>query len=171
LRDFGVAAERGAFIAKFAGSDRLVVDYLGEEVLQAQTVEIQDFLLRTSILERLSGPLCDAVLGHEGSSQRNSQATLDRLLRHAESQQDFLTAVGTQAAALTTGYDYDPGCPATAIQRGGFTFTFGALTGQRHDCLGRLERLVDDKKRAARAQHGRPPDGQQDHRQRKYGQP
>ena len=81
MRAFGVAAERGAFIAQFAGSDRFVVDYLGEEVLQAQTVEIQDFLLRTSILERLSGSLCDAILGHKGSSQCDSQVTLEALER------------------------------------------------------------------------------------------
>ena len=56
-----------SFIAGFAGDDRYVVDYLGEEVLQRQSERVQAFLLRTSILGRLSGPLCDAVTGQSGS--------------------------------------------------------------------------------------------------------
>ena len=54
------------FIAGFAGDDRYVVDYLAEEVLQRQTDRVQAFLLQTSILSRLSGPLCDAVTGQDG---------------------------------------------------------------------------------------------------------
>lgn len=50
-----------SFIKSFTGSHRFVLDYLLEEVLHHQTTEIQTFLLRTSILERLCGPLCDAV--------------------------------------------------------------------------------------------------------------
>ncbi len=49
------------FIAGFAGDDRYVVDYLVEEVLDLQPAEVRAFLLDTAILERLSGPLCDAV--------------------------------------------------------------------------------------------------------------
>jgi LuxR family maltose regulon positive regulatory protein len=55
-----------AFIAGFAGDDRYVVDYLAEEVLQRQPDGVQAFLLQTSILGRLSGPLCDAVTGQGG---------------------------------------------------------------------------------------------------------
>jgi LuxR family maltose regulon positive regulatory protein len=55
-----------AFIATFAGDDRYVVDYLVEEVLQRQPDDVRDFLLQTSILDRLSGPLCDAVTGRLG---------------------------------------------------------------------------------------------------------
>jgi LuxR family maltose regulon positive regulatory protein len=55
-----------AFIAGFAGDDRYVVDYLGEEVLARQPAAVREFLLRTSILERLTGPLCDAVTGRTG---------------------------------------------------------------------------------------------------------
>jgi LuxR family maltose regulon positive regulatory protein len=54
------------FIAGFAGDDRYVVDYLVEEVLQRQPEHVQHFLQQTSILERLSGPLCDAVTGQGG---------------------------------------------------------------------------------------------------------
>jgi ATP/maltotriose-dependent transcriptional regulator MalT len=52
-----------AFIADFAGDDRYIVDYLAEEVLQRQPEPVQRFLLQTSVLDRLSGPLCDAVTG------------------------------------------------------------------------------------------------------------
>ena len=54
------------FIAGFTGDDRYVVDYLAEEVLQRQSDRVQTFLLQTSILGRLSGPLCDAVTGQGG---------------------------------------------------------------------------------------------------------
>lgn len=55
------------FIAAFSGDDRYITDYLIEEVLQRQSGEVRRFLLQTAILERLSGPLCDAIGGHEGS--------------------------------------------------------------------------------------------------------
>jgi LuxR family maltose regulon positive regulatory protein len=54
------------FIARFAGDDRYIVDYLVEEVLQRQPEQVRTFLLETSILSRLSGPLVDAVTGQEG---------------------------------------------------------------------------------------------------------
>jgi len=54
------------FIAGFAGDDRYIVDYLAEEVLQRQPEDVRSFLLLTSILDRLSGPLCDAVTGQGG---------------------------------------------------------------------------------------------------------
>ena len=54
------------FIAGFAGDDRYIVDYLVEEVLQRQPERVRSFLLQTSILDRLSGPLCDAVTGQDG---------------------------------------------------------------------------------------------------------
>ena len=57
-----------AFIAGFAGDDRFVVDYLVEEVLDRQPSEVRRFLLLTSVLDRLSGPLCDAVTGESTGS-------------------------------------------------------------------------------------------------------
>ncbi len=66
----------GGFIAGFAGDDRYVVDYLVEEVLQRQPVPVRTFLLQTSVLGRLTGPLCDAVTGQEGGT-----AMLDRIDR------------------------------------------------------------------------------------------
>jgi LuxR family maltose regulon positive regulatory protein len=59
-----------AFIAGFAGDDRYIVDYLAEEVLQRQPEDVQHFLLQTSILDRLSGPLCDAVTGQDNGKLR-----------------------------------------------------------------------------------------------------
>jgi LuxR family maltose regulon positive regulatory protein len=50
------------FIRSFAGDNRYVVDYLSAEVLDGQPPDLRAFLVRTSVLERLSGPLCDAVL-------------------------------------------------------------------------------------------------------------
>jgi LuxR family maltose regulon positive regulatory protein len=66
----------GGFVAGFHGDHRHVADYLGSEVLARQPAEVRTFLLRTSILERLSGPLCDAVAETEGSSE-----LLDELAR------------------------------------------------------------------------------------------
>lgn len=57
------------FIKSFTGGHRLVLDFLIEEVLGQQSEKIQDFLLRTSILNRLNGLLCDAVTGYEDSQQ------------------------------------------------------------------------------------------------------
>ncbi len=53
--------DRSGFIAAFSGDDRYIVDYLVEEVLQNQSAQVREFLLQTSILDRLSGPLCDAL--------------------------------------------------------------------------------------------------------------
>lgn len=64
------------FIKGFAGDDRYVVDYLVEEVLAHQSAEVRDFLLRTSVLSRLTAPLCDAVTG-----RRHGTAMLELLDR------------------------------------------------------------------------------------------
>jgi LuxR family maltose regulon positive regulatory protein len=68
------------FVAAFTGSNRYVVDYLIEEVFARQPAHIQTFLLRTAILDRMCGSLCDAVLGvgswelgNEGSKATNPQ--------------------------------------------------------------------------------------------------
>jgi LuxR family maltose regulon positive regulatory protein len=53
------------FIVSFTGSHRYVLDYLTEEVLRRQTEQVQDFLLRTSILDQMNGSLCEAVTGLE----------------------------------------------------------------------------------------------------------
>jgi LuxR family transcriptional regulator, maltose regulon positive regulatory protein len=60
-------ADTAAFVGAFTGSHRYVLDYLAEEVLEGQSGQLRTFLLETSVLSRLSGPLCDAVTGREGS--------------------------------------------------------------------------------------------------------
>lgn len=62
------------FITAFSGDTRYIADYLVEEVLHGQRESERRFLLATAILERLSGPLCDAITG-----ERGSQAVLERL--------------------------------------------------------------------------------------------
>ena len=56
-----------AFIRQFTGNNRFIVDFLAEEVLGRQPAEIQQFLARTSILNRFSALLCDAVTGSPGT--------------------------------------------------------------------------------------------------------
>jgi LuxR family maltose regulon positive regulatory protein len=70
------------FINRFTGSDRYIQDYLTDEVLQQRPQGTRDFLLQTSVLRRLSGPLCDAVRGGDGEtavSHNNSQSILENL--------------------------------------------------------------------------------------------
>jgi LuxR family transcriptional regulator, maltose regulon positive regulatory protein len=69
-------ADPAGFVATFAGSHRHVLDYLTEEVLARQPEHLVGFLLETSVLERLSGPLCDAVTG-----RTDSQALLEAIER------------------------------------------------------------------------------------------
>lgn len=59
-------SDTDGFIQAFTGSHRFVLDYLVEEVLQRQPAAVRSFLLQTAILERLCGPLCEAVSGQPG---------------------------------------------------------------------------------------------------------
>jgi len=56
----------GSFVDAFSGSHRFVLDYLLDDVLQRQPDPVRAFLLDTSVLRELTGPLCDAVTGHPG---------------------------------------------------------------------------------------------------------
>jgi LuxR family maltose regulon positive regulatory protein len=60
--------DKHAFIASYGGTNRYVVDLLGEEVLAGLHEEVREFLLMTSVLEKMTGPLCDAVVGREDSA-------------------------------------------------------------------------------------------------------
>ncbi len=71
-----VGTDLDKFVHSFTGSHRFVLDYLVEEALDQQPEPVRAFLLATSILDRLSGPLCDAVTG-----QADGQALLERLER------------------------------------------------------------------------------------------
>ena len=66
--------DRSKFIAAFAGSHRFIIDYLVNEVLSRQAEQVREFLLETSILNQMSGPLCDALTGGN-----NGQAVLESL--------------------------------------------------------------------------------------------
>jgi LuxR family maltose regulon positive regulatory protein len=69
-------ADPAGFVAAFSGSHRYVLDYLTEEVLERQGEQLRGFLLETSVLDRLSGPLCDAVTG-----RTDGQAMLEQVER------------------------------------------------------------------------------------------
>jgi LuxR family maltose regulon positive regulatory protein len=76
LRDVSDRGDVAEFIGAFAGSNRFVIDYLVDEVLARQGAEVRDFLLRTAILDRMTGSLCDAITG--GSYGGQVLADLDR---------------------------------------------------------------------------------------------
>jgi LuxR family maltose regulon positive regulatory protein len=69
------------FIAALTGSQHHILDYLVEEVLRRQSESVQAFLLRTSILDRLTGPLCDALTMEHEAGADDGQAMLNRLER------------------------------------------------------------------------------------------
>jgi LuxR family maltose regulon positive regulatory protein len=68
--------DTASLIKSFTGSHRFVLDYLIEEVLDQQSESVQNFLLQTAVLDRMTGSLCDAL-----TEQDNSQATLEMLER------------------------------------------------------------------------------------------
>jgi LuxR family maltose regulon positive regulatory protein len=74
MQGFEQNSDIADFVDKFTGSDRYIQDYLTEETLQRQPPHIKDFLLQTSILRRLSAPLCNAIMG-----SNDSQAILETL--------------------------------------------------------------------------------------------
>ncbi len=76
LRGVDDPAAVAGFIDAFTGSHRFVIDYLADEVLARQPAEVREFLLRTAVLDRLTGPLCDAVTGRTDGAR-----TLDYLDR------------------------------------------------------------------------------------------
>src|ERR671916_3299285 len=68
------------FIRSFSGGHRDVFDFLAEEVLERQPDRVQSFLLETSVLDRLSGPLCDAVTGRNDAQRMLEQLDRENLL-------------------------------------------------------------------------------------------
>jgi LuxR family maltose regulon positive regulatory protein len=59
----------GRFVADFSGSHRYILDYLVEEVFRGQNAGVQEFLLKTAILDRLTAPLCNAVTERDDAQQ------------------------------------------------------------------------------------------------------
>jgi LuxR family maltose regulon positive regulatory protein len=76
-----------AFLDAFTGSHRYVLDYLSQEVLERQPDRVRSFLLETSILERLCGPLCDAVTGRSDSQDLLEELERANLFLHPLDQQ------------------------------------------------------------------------------------
>jgi LuxR family transcriptional regulator, maltose regulon positive regulatory protein len=70
--------DAASFIKSFTGSHHFVMDYLVEEVVQRQSESVQTFLLRTSILDRMCGPLCDALLLAPPASGQETLEYLER---------------------------------------------------------------------------------------------
>jgi LuxR family maltose regulon positive regulatory protein len=70
--------DAAAFIKSFTGSHRFVLDYLVQEVLSRQPQDVQGFLLATSVLDRMCGPLCEAVAGAGEPSGQSTLEALDR---------------------------------------------------------------------------------------------
>lgn len=68
-----------SFIDQFTGNHRFIADFLAEEVLNRQTPDVRQFLLRTSILDRFSAPLCDAVTGRVDSAGLIERLELENL--------------------------------------------------------------------------------------------
>ncbi|MBN1485295.1 MAG: tetratricopeptide repeat protein [Chloroflexia bacterium] len=84
---------RSAFIQAFRGSHRFILDYLVEEVLELQPAPLQAFLLQTSILDRLSGPLCDAVLDRKTTAPETPTGPVpdaQTILEHLEAANLFI---------------------------------------------------------------------------------
>lgn len=74
------SADVGAFIRAFTGSHRYILDYLTDEVIDRQPPHLRDFLLHTSLFDRLCAPLCDALQEtHTPSRQQTSQTVLEEL--------------------------------------------------------------------------------------------
>jgi LuxR family maltose regulon positive regulatory protein len=63
------ARDKSNFIQEFTGNHRYILDYLVEEVFLQQTEDVRDFLLKTAVLDRLSGPVCDAITGRSDSQE------------------------------------------------------------------------------------------------------
>ena len=79
-----------AFIQSFSGSHHYIMDYLFDEVLRREQQERQTFLLETSILERLCGPLCDAVCFAEPPGSATTSADSRQILRELEQANLFI---------------------------------------------------------------------------------
>jgi LuxR family maltose regulon positive regulatory protein len=78
------------FVQAFAGSHRYILDYLGEEVLRQQARDVREFLLQTAILDRLSGELCDAMIGASGPAEDRSIVDSQSVLEYLEHNNLFI---------------------------------------------------------------------------------
>jgi len=84
------SADASALIARLSGSNRYILDYLADEVLLSQPTEVQRFLLRTSVLDLLTAPLCEAICGGDCGWQGAAQD----MLEHLERSNLFIVPIG-----------------------------------------------------------------------------
>ncbi len=91
----GTGSDRdlSSFVAALSGSHRYVLDYLVEEVLDQQPPEVQEFLLRTSVLDRLTAPLCDVVCEPTARAGQETMGASQRMLERLEAANLFLIAL------------------------------------------------------------------------------
>lgn len=136
---------------RYGAGDRYVLDYLAEEVLRGQPDDVRDFLLRTSVLDRLTPPLCDAVTGRDGSAAVLRGLERDNLFlsRLDETGQwyryhglfaDYLRAELTEAVechARAAEWHAEHGSPAETIKH--------AVAAGRTDLAVRTVRSVADE--------------------------
>jgi LuxR family transcriptional regulator, maltose regulon positive regulatory protein len=92
--------DASAFVASFAGDHRFVLDYLVEEVLGRVPDELRAFLLRTSVLDRLSVPLCEAVAGGDGRSMLEAALRANLFLTPLDDRREWFRYHGLFADAL-----------------------------------------------------------------------
>jgi LuxR family maltose regulon positive regulatory protein len=107
-----------SFIQAFSGSQRYVLDYLTEEVLNRQPPEIQTFLLQTAILDRLTGSLCDAVRFGSAKSPSSSEGNAVRFgsAKSPSSSEGTAVRFGTTETPNRSGGEASSG--GTAVTRG-----------------------------------------------------
>ena len=122
-----IARDDDADAARISGDDRYVADYLYREALTRQPAEVQQFLRRSAVLDQLSGPLCDAVVGSVGRS-RGCGTSSRRACSSSPS-----TASGTGTATTgSSGSSSSPSCIGSS-RRGGQAAPAGGglVRGQR----------------------------------------
>ena len=147
--------DAAGFIASFAGSHHFVLDYLLEEVLQRQPEPVQAFLLRTSILDRLCGPLCDAVLLDASASGQETLEYLERAnlfivpldterrwYRYHHLFADLLRQRRQQSAASSGGVDEDHLRASEWFEANGLEIEAFQHAAAGHD-VERAERLIE----------------------------
>ncbi len=150
-------SDAAGFIESFAGSHHFVLDYLVEEVLQRQPESIQSFLLRTSILDRLCGPLCDAVLLDPSGHGQETLESLERAnlfivpldnercwYRYHHLFAELLRQRRRQTAALSGGVDEDHIRASAWLEAEGLELEAFEHAAAGHD-IDRAERLIEGR--------------------------
>jgi LuxR family maltose regulon positive regulatory protein len=113
------APDRHAFIGRFGGTARPVVDFLVDEVLDTYDPELQTLMVRCSVLERLSGPLCDAVLDDAGTGEAlRSLSRTNLFLLALDDEEEWYRFHHVFAQLLRVELEHrEPGLPATLHRR------------------------------------------------------